>query len=635
MITAEDYNIFPQTNYGSIQKIKAVNRTSSGVSLYLDTLDPTGSFSSTNIFGDDGIIGANVGVSSSKFDFLTDNDIYAAVYNQIIPIINSTEIRNYYYGTTDSFPRLSGNTDVVIGGNITFNQNTVTTSSTTGFLVNPDDETLTIGANVYNYLRYVDVGASLQFSAPAGSRFNRDHELVTGSTLTNAGDSLNFYATVTGVVSDADVTAPNKITFGTVVPTGAVLSDVDLTGANAIAPAYKNDLSSGLIATVITQIKALLNFGLRYNTGARVVNTDGTLGSYGVWENITPAETGDYASWLADSTALVRFEYTQGLYTIYYKTLAYTFSSAGNTKFYFDPTTRVYNSLSGTNVQDTIKILKINSVTPEPLDNDVVWQIYNTITAADGYTDKTKVLVRAPTTQAEYVPDNPDLYSLVSNGTSTSDLYFQYKHNVPARSRIDPTPVNIMDVYILTSTYTTNYTNWLRDLTGTVTEPALPTSTSLETSYNNLDNYKAVSDTLVYNPAKFKPLFGAKADQSLHARFQVVKNPSANITDNEIKSQVISAINTYFDVSNWDFGESFYFSELAAYLHSKLVPNISSVVIVPATGNTEKDKFGQYFQINAEPWEIITSAATVNDVEIVAAVTAAYLNLSTPITGSY
>ena len=635
MITAEDYNIFPQTNYGSIQKIKAVNRTSSGVSLYLDALDPTGSFSSTNIFGDDGIISANSTISSSKFDFLTDNDIYAAVYNQIIPIINSTEIRNYYYGTPSIFPRLSGNTDVVAGGSITFNQNTVTTSSSTGFLVNPSNTTLAVGANVYNYLRYVDVGASLQFAAPAGKRFNKDHDIVTGSTLTNPGDSLSFYATVTNVVSDADVTAPNKITFGTVVPDGAVLSNSSLAGASAIVPAYKNDLSSSLISVIITQIKALLNFGLRYNRNARVVNADGSLGSYGVWENIIPAATGSYASWLADPTALVRFEYTQGLYTIYYKSLDYTFASAGNTKFYFDPATRVYNSVTGTNVQDTIKILKINSGTPSTLADDVVWQIYNTITAADGYTDKTRVLVRAPTTQAEYVPDNPDLYSLVSSGASTSNLYFQYKHNVPGRSRVDPTPVNIIDAYILTSTYTTDYSNWLRDLSGTVTEPLLPTSTSLETAYSNLENYKAVSDTIVYNPAKFKPLFGAKADPSLRARFQVVKNPAANITDNEIKSQVISAINTYFNVSNWDFGETFYFSELAAYLHSTLVPNISSVVIVPATGNTDQDKFGQYFQINAEPWEIITSAATVNDVEIVSAVTSAYLNLSTPLIGTY
>jgi hypothetical protein len=247
--------------------------------------------------------------------------------------------------------------------------------------------------------------------------------------------------------------------------------------------------------------------------------------------------------------------------------------------------------------------------------------------------DKSKVLVRVPTTQAEMIPDNPDLYLQVANGDEIrSNLYFQYRHNVPARSRINPTPVNIVDVYILTSTYATDYTNYLRDLTGTVAEPDLPTSTSLETAYNNLDNYKTVSDTLIYNAAKFKPLFGAKADANLRARFQVVKNPSANITDNEIKSQVINAVNKYFDISNWDFGETFYFSELAAYLHSTLAPNISSVLIVPANNNLV---FGNYFQINCEPWEIITSAATVNDVEIISAITAAQLNLGNTLIGTY
>jgi hypothetical protein len=105
----------------------------------------------------------------------------------------------------------------------------------------------------------------------------------------------------------------------------------------------------------------------------------------------------------------------------------------------------------------------------------------------------------------------------------------------------------------------------------------------------------------------------------------VVKNPSVGLTDNEIKIQVVNAINNYFDISNWDFGDTFYFSELAAYLHSMLAPNISSVVIVPSNNTLV---FGNYFQINAEPWEIITSAATVNDIDIVSAVTAAQLGMS-------
>ena len=95
---------------------------------------------------------------------------------------------------------------------------------------------------------------------------------------------------------------------------------------------------------------------------------------------------------------------------------------------------------------------------------------------------------------------------------------------------------------------------------------------------------------------------------------------------------VISAINQYFDISQWDFGDTFYFSELAAYLHTTLVPNIASVIIVPTDDTLV---FGNYFQINSQPWEIITSAATVNDIDIVSAVTAAQLNLGNNLVGTY
>ena len=81
--------------------------------------------------------------------------------------------------------------------------------------------------------------------------------------------------------------------------------------------------------------------------------------------------------------------------------------------------------------------------------------------------------------------------------------------------------------------------------------------------------------------------------------------------------------NTYFDISNWDFGETFYFSELAAYLHTTLAPNISSILIVPSS---QSSVFGSLLQINAEFNEIIQSAATVDNVEIISAITAAQIN---------
>jgi hypothetical protein len=119
-------------------------------------------------------------------------------------------------------------------------------------------------------------------------------------------------------------------------------------------------------------------------------------------------------------------------------------------------------------------------------------------------------------------------------------------------------------------------------------------------------------------------LFGAKANSNLQATFKVVKNPNVNISDNDVKSQVIAAINNYFDINNWDFGETFYFSELSAYLHSILTPNISSIIIVPSNTNSN---FGNLYQINAEPNEIVISAATVDNVQIISAITAGQINL--------
>ena len=607
MITGEDYNIFPTTAFTSIQKIKAVNRTSSGVSIYLDAIDPTGSYSSTNIFGDDGIITANSSINSTSFSFLTTDDIYSAIYNQVIPAVNSTEMQNYYYA---NFQRYNSTY-----ANVEFLSNTSSTSTSSGYLQYAGN-TQQVGLGVSGNLKYVAPGSSLQFTAPTGYYFDSQHVLQPGNA-TASTDTTSFYAAVTNVVSNGDFNTPSLITFGTVVPTGAILSDSALTGANAVIPAYKNDLSSSLVSTIINQIEATVNFGLYYDQ----VNQ--------TWANILPADIGTSTNWL------LKFTYNQGLYTVNYKVIKYTFGSAGGTRFYFDPTVRVYNSATGLNVNDIIKILKINSQPSSsyPLTTDLTWQIYNTIVESDGYVDPAQVLVKSPTTQMDGIPDYPDLFKLAAGtGTTRNGLYFQYKHNSPARSRIDPTPINIIDLYVLTSAYSTSYINWLRDLTGKVPNPMPPTSSSLEIDYGNLDNFKAVSDTIVYNPAKFKPLFGAKADPSVQARFQIIKNASIGMTDNEIKTQVIAAINNYFDPNNWDFGDTFYFSELAAYLHATLAPNISSIIIVPADNSLV---FGNYFQINAEPWEIITSAATVNDIDIVSAVTAATLNLGNPLVQTF
>jgi hypothetical protein len=176
---------------------------------------------------------------------------------------------------------------------------------------------------------------------------------------------------------------------------------------------------------------------------------------------------------------------------------------------------------------------------------------------------------------------------------------------------------------MLTKTYATDYVAWVQDSSGTVAEPTAPTGEQLGTDFGGLENYKSISDTVIYNPARFKPIFGSKAPLNLQATFKVVKNPNVVVSDNDVKTSVIAAINNYFDVANWDFGETFYFSELSAYLHSVLAPNIASITIVPAS---ESSVFGSLLQINAEYNEIIVSAATVDNVQIISAITAAQIN---------
>ena len=77
-------------------------------------------------------------------------------------------------------------------------------------------------------------------------------------------------------------------------------------------------------------------------------------------------------------------------------------------------------------------------------------------------------------------------------------------------------------------------------------------------------------------------------------------------------------INYYFAIENWDFGDTFYFSELAAYLHDQMGDLISSVVLVPLD---PQKSFGDLYEIRSAPNQIFVNAATVNDVQVIQALT--------------
>jgi hypothetical protein len=201
-------------------------------------------------------------------------------------------------------------------------------------------------------------------------------------------------------------------------------------------------------------------------------------------------------------------------------------------------------------------------------------------------------------------------------------LAFQYKHNSNNTTRIDPITTNIIDLYVVTQSYYTQYTNWITDNTNTVTEPDRPTINELNQEYGKLQDYKMLSDALILNSVVFKPLFGPKANPSLRGTIKVIKNSSTNASDSEIRSAVLSAMNSYFDINNWNFGDTFYFSELSAYLHSECGDLISSAVLV---SNDPTQPFGTLYEIKCLPYEIFVNAATSNDVVVISALTTAQL----------
>ena len=247
----------------------------------------------------------------------------------------------------------------------------------------------------------------------------------------------------------------------------------------------------------------------------------------------------------------------------------------------------------------------------------------NTTTYTDGqlfyFYDASEDVVKSYSSTTNTLSTTTDYYA--RRGRSSID--FQYKHHAGQETRIDPSVSNIVDVYLLERTYDNLFRIWLQD---GGTKPTASTSDQLRINYSGVLNpLKSLSDQIIYHPVKYKILFGTTADEALQATFKVVKNARTNVTDAVIKTRVIAAINDFFALDNWDFGDTFYFTELAAFIHNELAPDLLTVVIVP---NESGQGFGSLFQINSAADEIFISGATVDDVSIITALGANQLEAS-------
>lgn len=191
-------------------------------------------------------------------------------------------------------------------------------------------------------------------------------------------------------------------------------------------------------------------------------------------------------------------------------------------------------------------------------------------------------------------------------------LNFLWMHRTPRYHLIDPAASNLIDWFIISRSYYFSTRLWLNGVLDT--PPTPPTPFQLKADYNELLESKMISDTVILHPGRFKIIIGRHAQPELQATIKVIRSSNNTLTSNQIKTIIVDAVNVFFEIDKWEFGETFYFSELAAFIHSRLPVDIDSVVLVPKfTGQV----YGDLQQIYSKEDEIIQPSISVDDIEII------------------
>jgi len=622
MITGEDYNLAPLTTSQNILKVKSINRTSSGISRNFDIIDASGKYSNVNVFADDGIIYKEEIERSLSFKYANRVDIINFIRNKIEPIFTDTDVYNFYL---TKFERI-----LFTDNNTIWNQVTNDINNSSGYFTNLVDTTSILPVATYTtgLLRYLTPGALIKFIPPTGKSFKKGKLVNTDST--DPEQTSYIWTKVVKITGDGTANNSGVLTtnlgpvqFNDIVPSLAV--------ASIIIPKFINNLSTALESQIFRSIKQN-RFYFDSNqkvfdseTGKVVKDKVVVLGINAGQDLINPL-VADYTFEITDS---VRFddgyESSEEIKVTFYDsdddgviddpdTFRQVVGPDSSNRFlFFQTTTDAYgytikqfvdNSNDTVLIRQKESLVNINDFSDSQLvyfydiDENVVKRVDKT----------TNTFILEPSYTANIGRDN---------------LKFQYIHNAGVDRRIDPSASNIIDVYLLTRSYDTAFRNFL---SGAADKPTAPSSDSLRVTFGqNLDLIKSISDEIIYHPVIYKVLFGSTADEKLQSRFKVVKNPNKLINDNDLKVRIIAAINEFFDVNNWDFGDKFYVSEMITYVINTCAPDISNLVLVPRQAS---QSFGSLFEIQSRTDEIFISGATVDDVEIVTSITAAELRIS-------
>lgn len=444
---------------------------------------------------------------------------------------------------------------------------------------------------------------------------------------------------VSGNATGLDARGNGAIILNKVVPNTSRIS--------RIFPSYNMKFTQLEKRNIIDQLVLNNNFGLRFDAPTnswKVIRSDDIApSSLNSPENFSLNFAGDTTSNNFDNSWIIRVDYSATRWTVLGRRFRIVFGSEDTVRFYNQNNRVSLNKEINKPQLDRVRILGVNKKPDNgifPLGSDLSFFSFKYYTETDGYTDDHKLIVTIADADNDMFPDDPlafdklvgsdqigigqkeedgYLYTVYSpefpeSNNGRSSLDFQWTRVSQSDQRIDPSRSNVMDVFVLTNSYDSTFRTWLNKDRKIQNIPYPPTSNELSSQFTSLSNKKGMSDTVIYRSARYKPLFGETADASLQAKFRVLKVQGTSVTDTDIKSRVLVAINEFFAVENWDFGETFYFTELAAYVHNQLLGIVSSIVIVP----TQEDSvFGSLFQITPNTDELFIPDVTLSNIDIV------------------
>jgi len=691
MVTAEDYQIGPLGVSQEIIKAKSVNRTASGISRYFDLIDATGKYSKTNLFGVDGAIYKEYLTPKASFTFVTRTDVEGAIVNTIEPILSDKKVRNYYYDKfpkisvsdlgvkwTQSSTATNLSTGYFTNREGLKSQLGTYTSSILSLIVPgtlvkflpPEGEyflpdgTSAPGIqgqkNVTEYrwakIESVDADGTVVADDGTGPVFLNDI-IPSNSRLVEIRPAISYELesdVITQVIDQIFAYKTFGLRFDRNKQAWRLVTENNLNVAN--------DFSIGKTGDVTNQqldASWLLLFetdGEKYTITYRamryIFESDKEIRFYfdssdKIYNNLTGKIIKDKIKVMSintipDDTVPFTVDFDWEVTEEYRDPEGYVDSKKIQVTF-FD------NDDDGV-VDDPEIFAEIVAETTNPLEKYVFQEKYITTDGVEdyNYVSKDDIGVIVLQTKENLAPfssyDDGQLFYYVDEGIfetlnktfgtlsvttnyrariGRDNLKFQYIHAADYSARIDPSASNIIDTYLLTKTYDTAFRLWL---SGQGTKPLPPSTDSLFLSYGTeINKIKSLSDEVIYHPVKYKILFGDKSSVDLQATFKIVKNPDLVLNDNDVKSRVIAAIDEFFALENWDFGDKFYFSELSNYVMSQLAPDLVTFIMVP---DQETQSFGSLFEIKSESDEIFISGATVDNIEIIDAITASRLKAS-------